>query len=267
MDKKETLAQAIVAALLSHPEAGEKLQRDRESLELVAISLIARIGDPLLSCMLGLKGGAYVLHKNGDGPDDVWTVGRHNSTEGSTPSEMPLQEAIKIILAEQGAKPCDVPAPPRQPASSQPDTLDQVMKFHIAFGHPVRDFPFLADGVLNKFRADFIEEEMTEMRDALGIPTTRWQRIKAWFGWIKPKNPVEVFDALCDLQYIIDGAFLCLGFWRWKRAGVSEVHRSNMSKLGSDGKPITRADGKILKGPNYSKPDLNRVLLNPPRPA
>ena len=47
---------------------------------------------------------------------------------------------------------------------------------------------------------------------------------------------------------------------RYKAAGLSEVHRSNMSKLGEDGKPIYREDGKILKGPNYTPPDLRKVL-------
>jgi predicted HAD superfamily Cof-like phosphohydrolase len=61
----------------------------------------------------------------------------------------------------------------------------------------------------------------------------------------------------------LDGAYLSLGFHRYKDAATAEVHRSNMSKAGADGKPIYREDGKILKGPNYSKPDLASILTNP----
>lgn len=86
-------------------------------------------------------------------------------------------------------------------------------------------------------------------------------------------NRKEQLDALLDLQYVLDGSFIALGFNTIdgikmhsacipliKNAAFIEVHRSNMSKLGPDGEPIYREDGKILKGPNYSPPNLERFL-------
>ncbi len=72
---------------------------------------------------------------------------------------------------------------------------------------------------------------------------------------------VETLDALIDLQYVLDGAFLSFGLQHVKQAAFDEVHRSNMSKLGEDGKPIHReSDGKVLKGPNYFKPDISKFI-------
>lgn len=118
-----------------------------------------------------------------------------------------------------------------------------VAEFHRAFGHPVSDEPDLSDQKLNRLRVDLIEEEKGELALAL-----LWE------------HKVAAFDALLDIQVVLDGAFLALGFHRFKAAGLAEVHRSNMSKLGADGKPIYREDGKILKGPNYTPPDLRKVL-------
>lgn len=120
------------------------------------------------------------------------------------------------------------------------DTLSMVGEFHKTFGHPILDTPNLIKGGL---RVDLIQEELDELKEALAT-----------------NDHVEAFDALCDLQYVLDGAFLALGFHKAKMAGMREVHRSNMSKLGEDGKPIYRDDGKILKGPNFSEPDLKKVL-------
>lgn len=118
-----------------------------------------------------------------------------------------------------------------------------VKEFHEKFGHPVKDKPDLLNHNLNELRVDLIDEELGELNEALSAG-----------------NEVAVLDALVDLQYVLDGAFLSLGFWKMKDAAMAEVHRSNMSKLGVDGKPIVREDGKILKGPNYNEPDLAKVL-------
>jgi predicted HAD superfamily Cof-like phosphohydrolase len=125
-------------------------------------------------------------------------------------------------------------------------SIDQVSEFHRTFGQPIRDVPTLEDTVLNNMREDLLREELEELADALS-----------------DRDPVAVLDALTDLQYVLDGAYLSLGFHRYKDAATAEVHRSNMSKAGADGKPIYREDGKILKGPNYSKPDLASILTNP----
>jgi predicted HAD superfamily Cof-like phosphohydrolase len=88
-----------------------------------------------------------------------------------------------------------------------------------------------------------IQEEVDELKEALA-----------------EGDPVGALDALTDLQYVLDGSFLSLGLHRWKDAAVAEVHRSNMSKLDAAGQPIMRADGKILKSENYTRPDLESVM-------
>lgn len=122
-------------------------------------------------------------------------------------------------------------------------TIEQVKEFHEKFNHPVKDEPDLSDDKLNALRRNLLQEELNELTDAL-----------------HDKDPVKVLDALSDLQYVLDGAYLSLGLWRWKEQAFNEVQRSNMSKLGEGGKPIYRADGKILKGPNFTPPDLKSVL-------
>jgi len=122
-------------------------------------------------------------------------------------------------------------------------TLEMVKEFHQAFGHNVTETPFIESESLNNLRLNLIKEEYVELMEALAL-----------------NDPIETFDALCDLQYVLDGAFLALGFHEAKMEGMKEVHRSNMSKLGNDGKPVYREDGKILKGPNFKEPDLRGVL-------
>ena len=72
---------------------------------------------------------------------------------------------------------------------------------------------------------------------------------------------VEIADALGDMMYILCGTILSHGLQANIEDVFDEIQRSNMSKLGSDGKPIYREDGKILKGPNYFKPNIAKVLL------
>lgn len=261
MDNKEQLAKAIIDSILAHPDCGEELWKSREALALVVVSHISKVGDPLISCMLGLKEGEYTLHKHTDGPDDIWTVHSNNQFPGLGTMPMPIQEGVRVILQAQGRDPLPAkPTVPVQEASPTDYGLELVRQFHEVYDHPIKDRPHLSDRILNRFRWGFIEEENTELKHALGIPHGWWEHVKAFFGWRKKKDWVGVFDALLDLQYVLDGAFLSLGYWRWKRAGLDEVQSSNMSKLGADGRPIRRADGKILKGPNYRKPNLRNVL-------
>lgn len=120
-------------------------------------------------------------------------------------------------------------------------TIQQVEEFHHAFGVPVKSKPDLSDERVNLLRVELLAEELKELSEAL-----------------EEKDPVMVLDALTDLQYVLDGAYLSLGFS--KHPAFEEVHRSNMSKLSATGEPIRRADGKILKGPNYTPPDLTRYV-------
>ena len=118
-------------------------------------------------------------------------------------------------------------------------SMEMVREFHEAFGVECHDIPHIDDGKLNGLRLRLLQEEFDELSVALAN-----------------RNLVEVLDALTDLQYILDGTYLALGFSRFKDAATAEVHRSNMSKLDLDGKPILRSDGKVMKGPEYMPPDL-----------
>ena len=112
------------------------------------------------------------------------------------------------------------------------------------FGQEVKTEPDFPDEDTQKLRLELIAEELEEMWDA-----------------IENKNLVGVADALADILYVTYGAGHAFGIDLDKC--FAEVQRSNMSKLGEDGKPIYREDGKVLKGPNYSEPDLENTLLFP----
>ena len=123
-------------------------------------------------------------------------------------------------------------------------TLEQVQIFHETYGLPVKDAPDISDEKTNKLRINLLAEEVEELQEAL-----------------EAGDLVEVLDALTDIQYVLDGAYLSFGLHDVKMAAFEEVQRSNMSKLGEDGKPIVREeDGKILKGPNYFKPDIAQFI-------
>ncbi len=123
-------------------------------------------------------------------------------------------------------------------------TLEQVQEFHETYGLPVCGAPDLSCEQTKALRINLIAEELEELKEAL-----------------ENNDMVEVLDALTDLQYVLDGAYLSFGLHGVKQAAFDEVHSSNMSKLGEDGKPIRREeDGKILKGPNYFKPDIAQFV-------
>ena len=126
----------------------------------------------------------------------------------------------------------------------KPSTMDMVREFHDLTGTPSPEFPDLNNPDLNRLRVDLLREELTELEEAL-----------------QAGDAVAALDALTDIQYVLDGAYLALGFSSYKDEAFLEVQRSNMSKMGADGKPIRRDDGKIMKGPNYSEPDLYSVLF------
>jgi len=129
-------------------------------------------------------------------------------------------------------------------------TLEIVKELHQTFNHPIRDKPYLDDYDTNVLRLTLLEEEWRELGEALSAHTKE----------SSIQNKVLVLDALCDLQVVLDGTFLSLGFFKVKDEAFAEVHKSNMSKLGVDGKPILRKDGKFLKGPNYTSPNLYPIV-------
>lgn len=123
-------------------------------------------------------------------------------------------------------------------------TLDMVQEFHDTYGLPVEAAQTLGDEKTQALRVNLLEEEVQELKEALEAGDVQ-----------------ETLDALIDIQYVLDGAFLSFGMQHVKQAAFDEVHRSNMSKLGADGKPIRReSDGKVMKGPDYFKPDLGQFV-------
>jgi len=123
-------------------------------------------------------------------------------------------------------------------------TLEQVQEFHETYGLPVHKEINLSCEQTKALRVNLLQEELDELKAALAA-----------------NDPQETLDALIDLQYVLDGAFLSFGLQAVKELAFDEVHRSNMSKLGEDGKPIRRPeDGKVMKGPNYFKPDLGQFI-------
>lgn len=123
-------------------------------------------------------------------------------------------------------------------------TIEMVEEFHETYGLPVHGEPDLSCEQTKQLRINLLQEELNELKEAL-----------------EDNDPVETLDALIDLQYVLDGAFLSFGLQGAKQAAFEEVHRSNMSKLGEDGKPIRRPeDGKVMKGPNYFRPDLAQFI-------
>ena len=130
-------------------------------------------------------------------------------------------------------------------------TLEQVQEFHETYGLPVESSPKIDDAKTNALRINLLAEELEELKEALAAG-----------------DVVEVLDALTDLQYVLDGAYLSFGLHDVKTAAFDEVHRSNMSKLGEDGKPIRRPeDGKVMKGPNYFKPDISQFVMKKDKAA
>lgn len=146
-------------------------------------------------------------------------------------------------------------------------TEQRTIEFHQAFGHPVRDEPQTLDMGEALLALSLIEEEFMELVQALfpGHPALREPSVVSIIlnstpgaeGTYEP-SLVEVADALADLDVVINGAGIRHGLDM--QALGREVARSNDSKLGADGKPIYRKDGKIQKGPNFSEPDVRGAL-------
>ena len=119
--------------------------------------------------------------------------------------------------------------------------FEKVKKFMETFGQEIREKASFPDDKITSLRYELIKEELNELREA-----------------IDSKDIKEVADALTDILYVTYGAGHAFGINLDKC--FEEVQNSNMSKLGSDGKPIYNDKGKVMKGPNYFKPDLNKFV-------
>ena len=122
--------------------------------------------------------------------------------------------------------------------------IKAVTEFHNAFSLSVEDKP----------KSD-ISSEITELRYNL-----MKEENEEYLQAVKSNDLIEIGDALGDMLYILCGTIISHGFQDKIEAIFDEIQRSNMSKLGADGKPIYREDGKVLKGPNYFKPDIEKIL-------
>jgi predicted HAD superfamily Cof-like phosphohydrolase len=122
--------------------------------------------------------------------------------------------------------------------------LNHVEKFHDTFGIPNEYTPKATiSNDLIDLRFKLMAEENEEYLEAA-----------------KNGDLVEVADALGDMMYILCGTILSHGMQHKIEEVFEEIQRSNMSKLGEDGKPIYREDGKVLKGPNYFKPNIAKII-------
>ncbi|TRO63972.1 nucleoside triphosphate pyrophosphohydrolase family protein [Christiangramia sabulilitoris] len=119
-----------------------------------------------------------------------------------------------------------------------------VKEFHSAFGLGINEKPVANLGeAKNLLRFNLMKEENEEYLEAANS-----------------NDLAEVADALGDMLYILCGTIIEHGMQHKIEEVFDEIQSSNMSKLGADGKPIYREDGKVLKGPNYFKPDIEKIL-------
>ena len=116
-----------------------------------------------------------------------------------------------------------------------------VKVFMEKFGQMVRTKPQFPDDKTMQLRLNLIKEELSELEEAM-----------------KTKNLKEIADAVTDILYVTYGAGYAYGIDLDEC--FKEVQRANMSKLGKDGKPIYNEQGKVMKGPNYTKPDLSKFV-------
>ena len=122
-----------------------------------------------------------------------------------------------------------------------------VHKFHTAFKLNIQDTPTVAISEdRKKLRFELMKEENEEYLEA-----------------VQNNDLVEVADALGDMLYILCGTIISHGLQDKIEAVFDEIQRSNMSKLDANGKPIYREDGKVMKGPDYFKPDIASILKIP----
>ncbi len=119
--------------------------------------------------------------------------------------------------------------------------FSKVGVFMKTFGQEVKNKPSFSTDKINKLRLDLIKEELSELTEAMNN-----------------KDLLEVADALTDILYVTYGAGHAFGINLDKC--FEEVQNSNMSKLDDNGKPIYNEHGKVMKGPNYFKPDLTKFI-------
>ena len=119
--------------------------------------------------------------------------------------------------------------------------FNKVKTFMNTYGQEVKNTPEFPDSKIVQLRIDLIQEELNELKEA-----------------INNNDIIEVADALTDILYVTYGAGHSFGVDL--DSCFNEVQNSNMSKLGDDGKPIYNDSGKVMKGPNYFKPNIKKII-------
>ena len=124
---------------------------------------------------------------------------------------------------------------------SDMSNFNKVKTFMNTYGQEVKNTPEFPDSKIVQLRIDLIQEELNELKES-----------------INNKDIIEVADALTDILYVTYGAGHSFGVDL--DSCFNEVQNSNMSKLGQDGKPIYNESGKVMKGPNYFKPNIKKII-------
>lgn len=127
--------------------------------------------------------------------------------------------------------------------NSMTEQIQQVYDFQVTYNQPIAFMPQIPSLDRCTLRQKLLQEEVTELEDA----------------WMNG-DLVEVADAITDCLYILFGTAIEFGLQNKLVECFNEVQRSNMSKLDNEGNPIFRADGKIMKGENYSPPNLAKII-------
>ena len=124
---------------------------------------------------------------------------------------------------------------------SDMSNFNKVKTFMNTYGQEVKNTPEFPDSKIVQLRIDLIQEELNELKEA-----------------INNNDIIEVADALTDILYVTYGAGHSFGVDL--DSCFNEVQNSNMSKLGDEGKPIYNESGKVMKGPNYFKPNIKKII-------
>lgn len=149
----------------------------------------------------------------------------------------------------------------------------QVQVFHALYDCPMADttdenISHMDDDRIGLRLSLILEEAKELLRDGFGVDTEftfyteggeEFDSVTEAVKHASYRNPVEAMDALGDLSYVIDGFAIEIG--ANLDEVINEIHASNLTKLGENGKPIYREDGKVLKGPDFTKPNLNAIVL------
>lgn len=163
----------------------------------------------------------------------------------------------------------------KRPKPAKP-TIALVREFHEVFGHPIQEAPLTPPVDRIKLRLNLIIEEQVEMIQACGgdkprnahlsraadLMSRAMEQIRMAKDYeFDEVDLVAVADSLGDQDYVVSGAALEFGIPHEKV--VAEIHRSNMTKAGPDGKPIYDEHGKVIKGPDYEQPNIAGILQLP----